>query len=247
MVTAVTAQNTLGVRESLVLPESVVAAQLRAIFADMGADIVKTGMLGNAKVVEAVGAVLRESSFSGPLVVDPVIKSTSGKILLNQEGLHALKTSLFPLATLVTPNLPEAEELLGRFFSGGSGHQEEVEAACREIKSWGPRNVLIKGGHGPGDICGDCLLWEDSEGKDRLTWFKGNRIETINSHGTGCVLSSAIACLLGQGKTLPEAVDEGKLFVTRALEEGRFWKLGKGIGPLYFGPWPSSEMKKVFP
>ena len=218
-VTALTAQNTTGVFGVLETPPDLLAAQLDCIFADIPPDAVKVGMTGSASLIERIGEKLRQHHVQN-LVLDPVMVSTSGRSLLPREGLEALTGLLFPLASLVTPNLPEAQVLCGWEIST----EEQMEqAACQLGKKYGV-SVLLKGGHrseGAND-----LLYH----RGNLYWFSGERVKNPNTHGTGCTLSSAIACGLALGEELPEAVKKGKDYLTQALKAGL--RLGKGNGPL---------------
>lgn len=219
VITALTVQNTLGVQAVYQLPPEFVAAQMEAVLSDIGADAVKTGMLAGSVVVQTVAAKLREYRVPH-LVVDPVLVTKSGQRLLQTEAFPCLVRDLLPLAEVVTPNLPEAEELLGRPILSSS---DMVEAA-RAIQAWGPKAVLLKGGHLPGPAV-DVLF----DGRECLE-FSAPRRETNLDHGTGCTLSTALATYLAQGLELPQAVERAKEFVTLALRRSR--PLGRGHGPL---------------
>jgi hydroxymethylpyrimidine/phosphomethylpyrimidine kinase len=229
-ITAVTAQNTLGVAAVHALPASFVAAQIDAVASDIGIDAVKIGMLANAEIIAAVAERIRHHGLA-PVVLDPVMIATSGARLLDASAVDALK-SLMPLAALVTPNLPEAEALLGRKVA----HREEIERAARDLLAFGAGAVLIKGGHGTAPLAEDCLA---SEGGRRLDWLSAARVATGNSHGTGCTLSAAIAAGLAHGKDLATAVKAAKDYVTAALAAGSDYRLGRGAGPLhhFFALW----------
>jgi hydroxymethylpyrimidine/phosphomethylpyrimidine kinase len=215
--TAVTAQNTVEVRRVEVLAPELVAAQIEAVFDDIGVDAVKVGMLGNAEVVRAVARCLGERP--GPaVVVDPVMIAKSGDALLADDAVEALMEDLLPLATLVTPNLPEAERLTGIPASGEAGR----EAAAR---AFGGRPVLIKGGHGEGDTVVDLLY--DGEGFHR---YSQRRIQTLSTHGTGCTLSASIAARLGRGELLAQAVKGAIEYLSGALAAA--YPLGRGHGPV---------------
>lgn len=218
--TLVTAQNTLGVQEVHLLPPELVARQIASVMEDLGADAAKTGALGSAEIVEVVAHMVRKYRMS-PLVVDPVMVSTSGWPLLAPEAIEALKARLFPLAYLVTPNLPEAEVLLG----GRIESEKDMEVTARELHTLGPRAVLLKGGHLARGEAVDLLF-------DGQTFYRFGtpRLETIHTHGTGCTLSAAIAAGLALGKQLPEAVSAAKRFLQRALETAP--GLGRGSGPI---------------
>jgi hydroxymethylpyrimidine/phosphomethylpyrimidine kinase len=199
IITALTAQNSLGVQSVYPIPLPFIEAQMDAVFTDMGADCVKTGMLWEAAVVKLVAKKLASFRINR-LVVDPVIAATDGTRLLDAEGQVALQRELLPLATLVTPNLPEAAALAGM----GVGSVREMQAAAKRIREYGVEAVLIKGGHLDGDPV-DLLL--DASG---FTEFPAKRISTTDVHGTGCVLSAAIATELAKGASLKEAVQRGR-------------------------------------
>lgn len=222
-ITAVTAQNTRGVVGIWPVPPAAVIEQVQAVATDIGLDAVKTGLLGNAATVEAVVQVLRRADPTGsiPLVVDPVMVAKGGTRLLDPDGIAALRRDLVPLATLLTPNLPEAEVLVGHPV----GTRAQREDAARELVDLGAEAVLLKGGHGPGPAVEDLL-----GGGGTFTWFRGSRLHTRHTHGTGCTLSAAVATGLGQGLALELAVVRGLLFVRAAM--GAAPGLGHGHGPL---------------
>ena len=219
VITAVTAQNSLGVQAVECLPPSLVARQLSSVLEDFGADAAKCGMLGTAAIVEAVAAGLRARPVAR-LVVDPIMAATSGDALLEPGAVAKVTTRLLPLALVVTPNLPEAEALAGMPVS----NRADMEEAARRIHKLGPRNVLVKGGHLKGDAVD--LLYNGRE----FTAFQTARIESDNTHGTGCTFSAAIVASLAQGRPLAEAVRDAKAYVTRAIREG--FALGRGVGAL---------------
>ena len=224
VITALTAQNTLGVQGIETVSAAFVAAQLRSVLTDLDIGAVKTGMLANAGIVAVVASALR-SAAAYPLVVDPVMVATSGDVLLAPEAVKAIKSDLLPLATLVTPNLPEAAILLG---SQQARSEEEMVAQGKALlAATGCQAVLIKGGHGVGDDATDILVSET--GFDR---FVRPRVATPHSHGTGCTLSAAIAALLSQRVALPEAVDRAKTYVWEGLRHGHGLGIGKGRGPV---------------
>ncbi len=224
VITALTAQNTLGVQGIETVPAAFVAEQLRSVLTDLDVGAVKTGMLANAEIVTVVASALR-SDTARPLVVDPVMVATSGDVLLAPEAVKAIKRDLLPLATLVTPNLPEAAILLG---SQQARNEEEMVAQGKALLgATGCHAVLIKGGHGVGADATDILV-----GKAGVERFVRPRVATPHSHGTGCTLSAAIAALLSQGVALPEAVDRAKTYVWEGLRHGRGLGIGKGRGPV---------------
>ena len=220
-ITAITVQNTRGVREVETISPRTVAEQIRAVVTDIGVDAAKTGMLASAEIVEAVADAVVETGVPN-LVVDPVFVSKHGHRLLAEDAVGALGTRILPLATLVTPNLPEASGLAGFEVS----NRDLMEDAAEAIRAMGPQAVLIKGGHLPGASAADDLFFDG----DRMEWIGAERIDTPNTHGTGCVLSSAIAAHLARGADLPDAVRLGKAFVTEAIRHAL--PIGHGIGPV---------------
>ena len=225
--TAVTAQNTLGVTAVHKIPPEVVAAQIDAIVSDIGADAVKTGMLASAPIIEVVAAKLRQYRLPN-LVVDPVMVAKSGDRLLRPEAVAALRDLLLPLATVVTPNLPEAEILVGRSLPD----DKAVRDAAREIVALGPRAAVMKGGHAAGDVVVDVLF-------DGVNFreYAAPRVDTRSTHGTGCTFASAIAAGLAQGLGVEEAVAQAKEYVTAALRNAK--PIGGGHGPVhhFYGFW----------
>ncbi|HXJ63258.1 MAG TPA: bifunctional hydroxymethylpyrimidine kinase/phosphomethylpyrimidine kinase [Actinomycetota bacterium] len=221
-ITAVTVQNTRGVTGYEELSPQLVADQIRAVAADIGVDAAKTGMLASAGIVEAVADAVTESGISN-LVVDPVFVSKHGHRLLAEDAVGALRSRIVPLATLVTPNLPEAAGLAGM---DEVASREDMERAADAILALGPRSVLVKGGHLEGSEASDLFA---SAAGDR-EWLNGERIDSTNTHGTGCVLSAAIAARLAHGDALDVAVRAGKAFVTEAIRHSL--AIGTGIGPV---------------
>lgn len=219
-VAALTAQNSRGVADSRAVEKGLVVAQIRVVAADFPVRAVKTGMLVRASLVNAVAGAIAQAAIPN-LVVDPVIASKSGATLLSRQGIHALIRRLLPLATVVTPNLPEAEILVGRKLHGDVAIRE----AAREIQSWGPSCVVIKGGHLEGPPTD--LFFDGSN----FILFQGDRIGTRSDHGTGCTFSAAIAALLARGMEPGPAVGAAKAYVNAALRNSP--SLGKGRGPLH--------------
>ena len=235
VVTAVTAQNTLGVKAVHNVPADIVSEQIASVFSDIPPKAIKTGMLGNKENVEAVASALNDYCPKDvPVVVDPVMMSTSGHKLLDDDAVDVLKHELLPLATLVTPNIPETEAL-----SGIKLHDEaDYWQAAERIFSFGCRNILIKGGHQQGETKTDYLFMKDKQGNISLRTFTNPSIDTKNTHGTGCTLSSAIAALLSRGCILTDAVRRGKDYLYNALAEGKEVEIGGGHGPVdhFFNP-----------
>jgi hydroxymethylpyrimidine/phosphomethylpyrimidine kinase len=219
-ITSVTVQNTKGVTGVADVPPDVVSAQIRSVAGDIGVDAAKTGMLSSAAIVEAVADAIEEAGIRN-LVVDPVFVSKHGDPLLRRDAVEALKSRILPLATLVTPNLLEASGLAGFEVAD----RDDMPRVAKAILEQGPSAVLVKGGHLAGGGADDLLV--DRSGSE---WVRGERIATEDTHGTGCVLSAAIAAHLARGDGLVEAVRNGKAFVTEAIRHAL--RLGAGIGPV---------------
>jgi hydroxymethylpyrimidine/phosphomethylpyrimidine kinase len=218
--TAVTVQDSTGVRRVHQLPAELVAEQVEAVAADLGVDAVKTGMLGDAEVVAAVAEVVGRLRLPN-LVVDPVAASGHGDALLGAGAAEVMRDRLLPLAEVVTPNLAEAAMLTGVEARDAGG----LEAAARAVHALGPGWVLVKGGHLPGDVALDVLF------DGRRTWhLRARRVDTPHTHGTGCTLASALAANLAAGMDVPAAAHAAKAYVTGAIAGG--FPLGKGTGPV---------------
>ncbi|GHV51387.1 hydroxymethylpyrimidine/phosphomethylpyrimidine kinase [Spirochaetia bacterium] len=225
VITALTAQNTHAVTGIFPVSAAFVSAQIDAVMSDIGADAVKIGMLHSAELIAAVTEALKRHGVK-KIVLDPVMVSKSGDHLLQNEAVDALKTVLLPLATVLTPNLPEASVLLGRKVD----NTEDMEAAARDLAALGPQAVLLKGGHLEGEGSPDILY---QTGIEAAEIFKAERIDTPNSHGTGCTLSSSIAAGLARGLEVEEAVRQGKAYISGALKAGALYQIGHGHGPVH--------------
>jgi hydroxymethylpyrimidine/phosphomethylpyrimidine kinase len=221
VITAITAQNSLGVSGIWNLPVEAVRAQLRAVIDDIGVDAIKTGMLSSAELVSAVAQEL--SGVAVPLVVDPVAVSKHGDALLADDALEALRTQLLPLATIVTPNLAEVEQLTGVAVTS----EAELPKAAEAMLQFGSKWVLVKGGHLRGDAVD---LLTDGDARVEL---RSPRYDNVHTHGTGCTLASAICSELAKGQELVAAVWAAKEFVSGAIQAG--YALGAGIGPVDHG------------
>ena len=221
-VTALTAQNTTGVRAILEVSPEFLQQQLDAVFEDIYPDAIKIGMVPSGQLIRVIVDRLRHYG-AKKIVVDPVMVSTSGSVLMKEEARAILEEQLLPMAAVITPNIPEAEVLTGRKIR----NREDMEAAALHLGIRGIRAVLLKGGHSVSDA--DDLLYANG----RLTWFPGRRIQNPNTHGTGCTLSSAIASALARGMSMEDAVREAKDYISGALESDL--DLGKGSGPLDHG------------
>jgi hydroxymethylpyrimidine/phosphomethylpyrimidine kinase len=220
--TALTAQNTRGVTGVHLIPTAFVAGQIGAIRADIRIDAVKIGMLGDAGVVAAVAGAL--SDLAAPIVLDPVMVAKSGDRLLTAEAVAALR-DILPMATVITPNLPEAADLLGE---PEATTREAMESQARALCALGPKAVLLKGGHLPGPQCPDLLAVADA-----ITWIPGRRQATKSTHGTGCTLSAALATFLGHGLPVTEAALRAKDYVAGAIGAADALSVGRGHGPTH--------------
>ena len=219
VITAVTVQNTTGVFGIQDINPEIIEGQIDVIFEDIRVDAIKIGMVSQIPSIKAIAKSLRKVEKLPSIVLDPVMISKSGFNLLSKDAKDTLVNELFPLATLITPNLPEAEEILGIEIKT----LEEMKEAALKLKELGPKAVLVKGGHLEGEAT-DLLF----DGKEFIV-LQQERINTTHTHGTGCTLSSAIAANLAKNMTMEEAVREGKRYITIAIEHG--FDLGKGVGP----------------
>jgi hydroxymethylpyrimidine/phosphomethylpyrimidine kinase len=220
-ITALTAQNTQGVFGIHAVPEEFIAQQVELCLTDIGADCIKTGMLATAGVIETIATALDRFARGVPLVADPVMVAKGGAALLEPAAVEAVRRLLLPRATLITPNLPEAEALSGRKIASGA----DMQAAGEALLALGPKAVLMKGGHLPGPLVYDVLV---TAGEARV--FESPRIETRHTHGTGCTLASATAAGLAQGLPLADAVARARSYVQAAIKRAPGY--GKGHGPL---------------
>lgn len=237
-ITAITVQDTRGVQAVHAVPSDVVAGQIRAVMDDLCPQVVKIGMVNDAGTVCAIASVLKHYP-QVTIICDPVMISTSGHRLIAEEAVEMVKAELFPLCSLITPNLREAEALVEKPFDT----LDDMKAQIRLLRQWGNYAVLLKGGHLDGDDMIDFLLMPDA---DEPLLFQSEKVDSPNTHGTGCTLSSAIASLVAQGHSLPEAIRQAKLYVTEAIRQGADVRVGHGHGPLnhFFSPLP---LKKFFP
>ncbi|QWD82783.1 bifunctional hydroxymethylpyrimidine kinase/phosphomethylpyrimidine kinase [Polynucleobacter sp. MWH-P3-07-1] len=237
VITAITAQNTLGVTAIQDIDLQIIEAQIDAVLSDIGADSVKIGMLASPEIVQLVAKSLRKHGVTR-IILDPVLRATSGASLGGDDTAQAMISELFPMASLVTPNLEEASLLLGRDIY----QVDDFKSAADELLALGPQAVLIKGGHldAKHDELTDFLMWRSIEDGLEITQskeFKHRRIDTENTHGTGCSLSAAIATYLADGHDLAHSVAKAIAYVEAGLEAGRYLSIGEGSGPL----WPMFE------
>ncbi|WP_349728903.1 bifunctional hydroxymethylpyrimidine kinase/phosphomethylpyrimidine kinase [Peribacillus frigoritolerans] len=219
-ITAVTAQNTMEVRSLQPIETAIISDQIAAIFEDITVDAVKIGMLGSKEIVETVAASLK-TFLPAIVILDPVMISKSGHHLLDDKAVSALKMNLLPLATLVTPNVPEAEVLTGLSIRT----EQDFYKACISIQEMGPKAVLLKGGHAAGNP--NDLFYDGTD----FQWIEGERIHTKNTHGTGCTLSSAITSNLANGLPLQESIEKAKTYISEAIRNS--FSIGKGHGPVH--------------
>jgi hydroxymethylpyrimidine/phosphomethylpyrimidine kinase len=234
-ITAITAQNTCGVDAIHAVPAAMLAKQIDAVVSDIGVDAVKIGMLHDPDVVNVVAGAIRRYQWRA-VVLDPVMVAAGGDRLIAEETIAVLVQALFPLATVITPNLDEAALLLGRPLQAES----ELPAAAQELMKSGAQAVLLKGGHLPGEQVVDLLLQKEQA----MIRMSDLRIESRNTHGTGCTLSSAIACYLALGHALPEAVRLARSFIYQAIAHGADVQTGRGHGPLNhaYAPRPMQKL-----
>lgn len=223
VITALTAQNTTGVSGVLAIPADFIAAQFRSVVSDLRVAAIKTGMLGDAETVEIVARLLSEVP-GVAVVVDPVMVATSGDVLLAPEAIDVVRRMLIPCAALITPNIPEAAKLLDR---PEAESEPDMQAQAEAMMKFGCGAVLLKGGHASGSAAVDFFF----DGTTHHV-LRRPRIETLNTHGTGCTLSAAIAAYLAKGRSMRESVDAAKLFVWNALTSGAANTIGSGNGPV---------------
>lgn len=233
VITSITAQNTCGVKEVLPLPIGLVRSQLEAVLEDIPPLAIKTGMLFNSEIIQSVADILSQVNI--PLVIDPVMVATSGDRLIDDTAIEMLTSRLLPLSTLITPNLQEAEVLTGIEITS----HDSLEKAGKWFLTHGARAVLIKGGHTWENEATDYLF-----SKDGYETFSHSRIESRNTHGTGCTLSSAITAYLAQGEPLSNAVALGKEYLTEALLSGKDMSIGQGHGPVDHFYNPKKSIKR---
>jgi hydroxymethylpyrimidine/phosphomethylpyrimidine kinase len=225
-ITALTAQNTLGVQGIMPVPPAFVRQQIDSVLSDLGADCIKTGMLLDHGVIEAVAAAIEKQAPTVPLVVDPVMIASTGARLLDPRALDALERRLIARATVVTPNAPEAEALTGVKIAG----IDDMRRAADALLARGAKAVMVKGGHVAGDTLRDLVV----TGSDSFI-LEAQRIETRHTHGTGCTLASAIAAGLAQGMMLKPAIERAHAFVQQAIRTAP--GLGAGHGPMNHAPF----------
>ncbi|MEE4252862.1 MAG: bifunctional hydroxymethylpyrimidine kinase/phosphomethylpyrimidine kinase [Desulfuromusa sp.] len=221
--TAITAQNTCEVSAIHAVPADIVTAQIKAVIDDIGVDAVKIGMLNEPKIIAAVAACLDDCGTEN-IVLDPVMVAKSGDKLLQDDAVESLRKNLIPKAIIITPNIPEAEVLSGLKIE----KPEDLERVARSLLALGPRAVLLKGGHFEHQQSPDYLVIKDGA----HLWLNAERTDSVNTHGTGCTLSSAIAASLALGTPLEQAVKQAKNYITQAIAAGKGYQIGHGHGPV---------------
>ena len=224
-ITAITAQNTQGVHSQFALPPQLVYDQIIAVINDLHPSFIKIGMLSNIEIVLTVAEAL--SQYSIPIILDPVIVSTSGHRLLSIEAQEILKEKLLPISTLITPNIPEMQALTSMPLSSF----EEKTSAAQHLMSYGATSILLKGGHEEGNTKTDILFTQSANGI-QTTLFSAATISTPNTHGTGCTLSSAITAFMARGLDLKQAISHAKEYISQAIIAGADIKIGHGFGPV---------------
>ena len=235
-ITALTAQNTCGVRSIHGVPPSMLRDQIDAVIEDIGADAVKIGMLHSPDIVRTVAEAIDRHALNN-VVFDPVMVATSGSVLIDNAAIDVLVQELFPRVAVITPNLDEAALLVGHALTSAN----DMEQAALALLAKGARAVVLKGGHLPGDTVIDLLVTNTGE----KLWMEAPRIYSPNTHGTGCTLSSAMAAYLALGTSLTEAVQQARAYVRDALQQGSQVRTGKGSGPLNHGHAPQAMRLKT--
>ena len=232
VLTALPIQNTCGVRTCYEIPLQAIEEQLHAIFDDIRPDSIKIGMLLNSDIIELVASFLKKNAHDIPIVVDPVTVAKSGDPLLLPEAVDTLISLLMPLATLITPNLPEAYTFTGM----NAQSEEEMLQVAQKLLTLGPQNVLLKGGHLNSSTSNDLLINKNGE----THWFESPRIESKNTHGTGCTLSAAITACLAQGIEIEKACGIAKKYLFNAIKAAKDDSVGLGNGPVhhFYHLWP---------
>lgn len=230
-ITAITAQNTLGVSDIFAIPETILKNQIKAVLEDIGSDSIKIGMLHNSKTIIAVSEAIKGFEIKN-IVLDPVMVATSGNKLLEDEAINTLKEILIPMARVITPNIPEAEILLGKKIT----RQDELAKYARELSMNGKVSVFLKAGHMSDDILIDIFYNAED---DTILELESKRINSKNTHGTGCTLSSALASFLAKGESLNDAAIHAKKYINSAIIEGAQYKIGEGHGAVkhFFNFW----------
>jgi hydroxymethylpyrimidine/phosphomethylpyrimidine kinase len=234
VLTALPVQNTTGVRNCYDIPIKCIEEQLEAIFDDIIPDAIKIGMLFSKQIVELVGNFLEKNANGIPIILDPVMVAKSGNSLLHPKAIEKMKTKLINLSSIITPNIPEAEQILDIKIS----NYNDMENAAKELLKLGCVAALVKGGHLKDSLSRDVLV--SAKG---TKWYESIRVETKNTHGTGCTLSAAITSCLAHKLTLEQSIYKAKHYLTKALEAGASENIGQGFGPVhhFYHLWPSLD------
>ncbi|MGB1238241.1 MAG: bifunctional hydroxymethylpyrimidine kinase/phosphomethylpyrimidine kinase [Pseudomonadales bacterium] len=227
VITALTAQNTLGVSAIASIDQAFIEQQFDAVFSDIAVSAVKIGMLGDSQTIETVASALKQYRPT-TVVLDPVMVATSGDMLLQNSALQTLITRLLPLADVITPNLPEALAMLGEPTDKRIADSAEMEQLCYRLEALGAKAVLIKGGHSDESQSTDYFYY-----RGEICRFSAARVDTQNTHGTGCTLSSSIASYLAQGQPMPQAIDSAKRYISAAIASADQLHIGQGHGPVH--------------
>ncbi|KTD30795.1 bifunctional hydroxy-methylpyrimidine kinase and hydroxy-phosphomethylpyrimidine kinase [Legionella moravica] len=237
VLTALPVQNTCGVRTCYEIPLQAIEDQLNAIFDDIRPDSIKIGMLFKSEIIELVACILKKRATDIPIVLDPVTVAKSGDALLLPEAIDTLTSVLMPLTTLITPNIPEAYAFTGINASS----EEDMISVAQKIIGLGPKHVLLKGGHLQSAESNDLLYGVDGS----IAWYKNTRIDSKNTHGTGCTLSAAIAACLAQNMNLNQACSFAKNYLTHAIEAAKETSVGFGNGPVhhFYHVWPTLSIQ----
>lgn len=238
-ITAITVQDTLGVKRIHPIPADIVGQQIEATLNDTGTDAIKIGMIGQGETAQAIANALGKLPREKTIVYDPVMASTYGQRLMDDHALEIIKKGLLKRCSLITPNLHEAEVLTGKPF----GTIEEMRKNIGDLRQWGDYAVLLKGGHLEGEEMTDLLLMP---GEEEPRVYRADKVDSDNTHGTGCTLSAAIATYCALGHEMPEAVRYAKEYVTKAIAEGAPIYIGKGTGPMnhFFAPLPMQKNRR---
>lgn len=223
VITAVIAQNTCGVQMIHPLPAKLIDVQISSVVSDIGVDAIKIGMLEREEIITAVINAIKNQTC--PIVLDPVMFAKGGAQLISFDAINVMRTDLFPISTLITPNIPEAEYIADIKINT----LDDMRSSAVKISQYGAKNILIKGGHHADKQCID-ILYQSTDGS--FTYFESERINTKNTHGTGCTLSAAIAAELAKGKGLYQAVSLAKKFLFEAIKSGQHYTIGHGHGPI---------------
>lgn len=230
VLTALPIQNTRGVTNCYEIPSNAISEQLESIFSDIRPDVIKIGMLFNSKIIDLVATFLAKNVGKTPIVIDPVMVAKSGDFLLQPDAVNALSCKLFPLATIVTPNIDEANIICNMKIK----NDNDMQIAAHKILSLGAQAVIVKGGHLNDNICKDLFLSHTEE-----QWLESKRIDTKNTHGTGCTISAAIAANLAHGLNLATSCSNAKKYITGAIDSFKNEQIGYGQGPVnhFYNLW----------